>query len=252
MLMNKWWIKKNLLCSGLDPGSELGRVGDHLGSDYTPTLFMTGDGHREPPFSWTARGVWPDFFREMARINNICCHVEKFSHAVTKDDIPITLRPVFNNGKVFGWEPDFYIELHQVMEICLKTMSAETVSLDVMGKIANSLNRLANTVPLKPEAATATDYYLTGMSLATDPVPMAKLPKYEMFLGKLAGTRAMALRTEIHDIVGATIQRNIDRYPDHLHLITCGDAHMTCKDALYLHIKPPVGTFGVADESHDR
>ena len=249
MLRNKWWIKKNLLWSGLDPGDELGGVADRIGDEYTPMLFMTGDGHAEPPFKWTAKGVWPDFFREMARLNNICCHVEKFSDAVTKDDIPITLVSVFHNRKVFGWEPDFYRSLHQVMEICLKTMSADTVELGIMGKIANTLNRVADIVPLKAEAAIATEFYLKGMSLKVDPVPMAKLPKYDEFLGKFAGTRAMALRTEIHAIVGDIIQRNIDRYPDHLHLITCGNAHILCHDPLYDHINPPVGTFGVVDEN---
>ncbi|MEA2559573.1 MAG: hypothetical protein QOH06_1077 [Acidobacteriota bacterium] len=249
MLKKNWYIKKNILCSGLDPGPALGFIADVFGDEYTPMLFMTGDGHRQPPFSWTTRGVWPDFFRQMAAMNKVCCHVEKYSDDVTKDDIPITLRSVFNNGKAFGWEPDFYKELQQVMEICFKTMSSETVDLDVMGKIANSLNRIAKTAPLRKEADIATEYYLKGLSLNKDPVPMEALPNYDVFLAKFAGTRAMALRTEVHAMVGATIQKNIDRYADHLHLITCGDAHITCIDPLYLHIKPPVGTFGVADES---
>jgi hypothetical protein len=215
MLKNKWWVKKNLLFSGLDPGDELGRVADHLGDDYTPMLFMTGDGHREPPFGWTTKGVWPEFFRELARMNNICCHVEKYSNAVTQDDVPISLRSVYNNGKVFGWEPDFYKEL----------------------------------LPLSTEASELEVFYLKGTELKVDPVPMSKLGDYGKYLGKFAGTRAMELRTEIHDVVGATIQKNIDRYSDHLHLITCGDAHLTCKDPLYLHVKPPLGTFGVVDES---
>lgn len=249
MLRNKWWISKNLLWSGLDPGGELGPVADLIGDEYTPMLFMTGDGHEDPPFKWTAKGVWPDFFREMARMDNVCCHVEKYSDDVNKDDVPISLRSVFNNGKVFGWEPDFYKGLQQVMEICFKVMSDVTVNLDVMGKIANTINGLTRWVPLQTEAGVATDFYMKGISLNADPVPMSKLPGYDTFLAKFAGTRAMKLRTEIHRFVGANIQRNIDRYPDHLHVITCGDAHITCEDPLYLHVKPPVGTFGVVDEN---
>jgi hypothetical protein len=102
---------------------------------------------------------------------------------------------------------------------------------------------------LQKEADIATEYLMTGMALQVDPVPMHKLGDYDTFLGKFAGTRAMQLRTEIHAIVGATIQANIDRYADHVHLITCGDAHITCEDPLFLHIKPPIGTFGVVDEN---
>jgi hypothetical protein len=59
---------------------------------------------------------------------------------------------------------------------------------------------------------------------------------------------AMSLRTDINNMIGANIQAKIDDYPDHLHLITCGDAHITV-NPLYAFITPPAGCFGVVDEN---
>ena len=59
---------------------------------------------------------------------------------------------------------------------------------------------------------------------------------------------AMELRTGIHPVIGAGIQRKIEKYDDHVHLISVGDAHVKV-NPLYRYIQPPVGTFGVADEN---
>ena len=248
MIKGKWLIQKGLLTSGLDPSSVIAKAADFFGDEYTPMVFMTGDGHRNPPFKWTTRGVWCNFFKEIVQINGLCCHVEKYSDSVSKEDVPLGLRAVFNNNKVFGWEPDFYKKLQELMEKCFSFIAVEKISMSDISIITNTMRRIAGLGYLTQEAITALDYWEKAKETKKDPVPMKLLPGYQKFLGKYAGTRAMQLRTEIHKDVGATIQENIDRYAGDMHLITCGDAHITCSDPLYLHVKPPIGTFGVVDE----
>jgi hypothetical protein len=48
--------------------------------------------------------------------------------------------------------------------------------------------------------------------------------------------------------MGANIQENINKLSGDIHLITCGNVHII-DNPLYNYIEPPIGTFGVVDET---
>ena len=54
----------------------------------------------------------------------------------------------------------------------------------------------------------------------------------------------------VQSAIGDKIQKNINKYQDHVHLITCGSEHIS-KNPLYNYINAPVGCFGIADEGSD-
>ncbi len=252
--VGNWWLgTRRLLTSGDDPTGELSAASDQFPDEYTPTVFMTGDGHGSPPFQWLDKGVWPDFFRDLIADDKICCHVEKYSDAPTRDSVPISLRPVFDNGKVFGWEPEFYKIIQKIMELYIDTApkawgeiprqdAAEFIGW-VMG-VPKEIRFLAD---IRQDVEVFAEILARETSDKNKFLPNHMGASFQGIVKKYRDT-AYLLRTEIHDIVGATIQRNINKYSDHIHLITCGDAHIT-ENPLYRYIDPPIGCFGVADAS---
>jgi hypothetical protein len=246
-----WWIKPGLLTSGEDPTGEMVTASGQFADDYVPMVFMTGDAHRTPPFQWTTRGAWNHFFDDVIQANKICCHVELYADQVTVNAVPANLSAVFHNGKVFGWEPEVYkiIQgiLESIIEILPQVHLGVAQSKATIRSLTSEMWRVHGHGYLQPEGVNAMNFWDLARTSPVDPVPVASLPGFLAFLSGHNNT-AMGLRTGIHNVVGATIQKKINQYPDHMHLITCGDAHIL-HNPLYRFIEPPVGTFGIADEN---
>jgi hypothetical protein len=250
MKVGKWWVSPGVLTSGTDPGVELAAAADQFGDEYTPMLFMTGDGHAHPSFGWTMRGHWPAFFREVVAINKVCCHVEQFANTVTAAAVPAVLADVYRNGKVFGWEPEVFKTIQRVLEAVNEMLA------DVLTGIApnrGDINYLTKDMwavhgqgQLRAEGVQAMQYWDIARAQNSDPVPLSALPNFGTFLRNYQRA-AMQLRTGIHPVIARHLQGLIDRYPDHMHLISCGDAHLIY-NALHGYLTPPPGTFGVADQ----
>jgi hypothetical protein len=256
MKVNNWWVKKGLLTSGVDPAPELSVAARQFPDDYTPAVFMVGDGHRHPPFEWSNRGVWAGFFDGLVRDNKVCCHVETFADAVTIDAVPKHLEAVFINRKVFGWEPEFYkvvmSSIDRAMTLQLAMTEDAPLKMSEINALAHEINVVADLGYLGPEAELArafafkaSQYMLAAKDLKAAEIPTAKMGGFLPFLNEYKNT-AMSLRCVINNVIGANIQRVINTYPDHMHLIACGDAHILV-NPLQLYIQPPTGTFGVAD-----
>ncbi|MEM9556785.1 MAG: hypothetical protein AAGC60_21170 [Acidobacteriota bacterium] len=264
-----WWVAtQGLLTSGNDPAPEIGPASDQFPDETDPMVFMTGDGHRHPPFAWTNRGVWQQsrLFHTAAHDDKLVCHVEKYQADVSAQAVPAHLREVYDNGKVFGWEPEFYRVVQEVMEELLVQIPKACLSASEVRSLTSDMYRVHHLGYLRALGTEAMEHWDSARRLSMQvektgpvgactrdaPIPaiaiVSRRPRnYNQFLRDYMRA-AFALRTQINNVIGANIQRNIDRYPDHIHLITCGDAHVTT-NPLYRYVQPPVGTFGIADSS---
>lgn len=249
MKEKNWWLKDGLLTSGGDPTANLSFAAGTFPSEYVPMVFMTGDGHRTPPFKWTTRGVWKDFFSEVVKDNKLCCHIETYADKVKLSSVPAELSDVFHNKKVFGWEPEVYKIIQNVMEMILEIVSKmpKTVALRDIHDLSKQMWRVHDHGYLKSEGKLGMTFWEIAKQTGKDQVPLNLMPGYMGFLLEY-NTRAMELRTGINDVIGANIQKIINLYPDHMHLITCGDAHIF-HNPLHRFIEPPVGTFGIVDSN---
>lgn len=252
MKYNNWWVQQGLLTTVLDPTGELSDVTDRFFPDeYVPMVFMTGDGHRHPPFRWTERGIWPGIFGEVVHDNKLCCHVETYADAVRVDSVPAGLAPVFHNGKVFGWEPEVFKVIEKILEAIPSVMfgfrDKEPQALSDVHYLTKEMWVVHGHGYLRAEGLRAMQFWDRVRRTRGDMVGADSLPGFAAFLNDYSRS-AMALRTGANDVMGAIIQRKIDQYPDHMHLITCGDAHIT-ENPLYRYIRPPVGCFGIADRN---
>ena len=249
----EWWFEAGILTSGNDPAPTLENA--NFPDEYTPMVFMTGDGHRHPPFQWTTRGVWPNFFRDLVADNSVCCHVEVFADAVAIDSVPPLLADVFRNGKVWGWELEVWKTVDRILQD-LMTARGElngpgTVSQGLIRSLSKDMWAVRGMGYLRTEGQDAMAYWDQARVSRHSDVPVAELPGFDNFLRDYQNT-AMNMRTaaEIHAQVARSIQAKIDQYPDHMHLITCGNQHLIV-NPLHRLIRPPVGCFGVADPNQN-
>jgi hypothetical protein len=250
MKVQSWWVKPGLLMSGNDPTNEMSIAAAQFPGDFEPKAYMTGDGHRKPPFEWAAQGRWPDFFKQFIEKNKICCHVETFSDAQLAGSVHELFEPVLANRKVFGFEPDVFkflkeiINYNYVMRPSIE--SGQDQKLSDIKQVFNAIWLVGRLRYLEDEATEAKKQVDNIKKLGVDPIPAKALPLWSAFLSKY-NNAAMELRTVVNNEIGANMQRIINKFPDHVHMITCGDAHIKV-NPLYQHIRLPIGCYGFADE----
>lgn len=254
MKVQLWWVKPGLLTSGIDPTKELSLVAELFPDEFTPMVYMTGDGHRKPPFLWATQGIWPEYFKEFMDINKLCCHVETFSDEVLLTSVPKLFAPVFQNQKVFGFEPDVFRTIKDILNFNWEMRSSismgEDQSKSKIHYITKEMWRVHNLGYLKPQGLEAMRQWDKFRVISFDPIPAKGLPLFSDFLSSY-NEAAMGLRTVVNDEIGANIMKKIKQFPDHVHLITCGDAHIF-ENPLYQYIQPPLGCFGIADEKQGK
>jgi hypothetical protein len=265
-----WWIEKGLL---MNPAraEELAEAADHFPDDYTPMIFLTGDAHRDPPFRWAATGVWADFFRPLIEADKVVCHVEQYPQDVNAHSVPALFASVFERGKVFGWEHAVFPILESAMGLYMQNLElfpnrippslvdrilGDMSKVAKMGYLTNEnaqLVKFAGSLVVKESTLGKVRNLLASLaspaSSTSSSSPQFLAPEAGRQLKELcvAYTRsAMTLRTGIHRDIAPAIQRLIHTYSDHIHLITCGDAHLVV-NPLYQYIEPPIGYFGVVD-----
>ncbi len=171
--------------------------------------------------------------------------------AVKITAVPPALAKVFQNGKVFGWEPEVYKVIAEVLEALLEMIvslkQGRPQRLSDIRSLTRDMYRVHHHGFLRPEGQLAMQFWDIARSTNKDPVAGSQMLGFLDFLVHYQEA-AMDLRTGIHPVIAANIQRKIDQYRDHVHLISVGDAHVKV-NPLYRYIKPPVGTFGVADQN---
>ncbi|WP_085707454.1 hypothetical protein [Pseudomonas sp. B35(2017)] len=256
---NGWWIDEGVLMSD-ERATDLEAAAGHFPDEYDPMIFLTGDAHREPPFQWAAQGVWANFFAPLIEDNKIVCHVEQYPRAVTRDSVPPLFGPVFDHGKVFGWEHAVFPILENLMKNYYNRAQDFPANITV-GFVRGALGDSAKVAQmgfLKTEHQAFVDFakpYVeekTGLKAIFSSTPSSTTrlsatdgAKFKELYS--AYVRAgMELRTGIHPYIAPAIQRLIDTYRDHIHLITCGDAHLLV-NPLYQYLHPPEGCFGIVD-----
>jgi hypothetical protein len=251
MKVQDWWVKRYLLTSGIDPTPEMSLAAKQFPDEFTPVLYMTGDAHRKPaPFQWASRGFWADFFKQFIEMNKLCCHVEEFSDGVKATSVPKLFEPVFHNHKVYGFEPNVFKTIREILlfiqEVRPNIESGQSLAKREIHYVTKLMWLVHDMGYMKAEGEEAMRQWGQIQKINVDPVPAKGLPLFSAFLRSYNLT-AMALRTGVNDEMGAKIQRVIKQYPDHVHMITCGDAHIV-DNPLYQYIQPPIGCFGIADE----
>lgn len=259
---SSWWIDEGVLMSD-ERAEDLAAAAEHFPDEYDPMIFLTGDAHREPPFQWAAQGVWADFFGPLIEDNKIVCHVEQYPRDVTRQSVPPLFAPVFDRGKVFGWEHSVFPILENLMKNYYnkaQDFPANVMVAFVQGML-DDCKKVADMGFLKAEYKALTDFarpYVgerTGFEKFQDlfsapPSPTTRLSakdggKFKELYSNYVKA-GMGLRTGIHPYIAPSIQHLIDTYRDHMHLITCGDAHLLV-NPLYQYLHPPVGCFGIVD-----
>ena len=69
MKVRNWWIlETGFLASESDPSPTLGKIADlNFPDEYSPSIFLTGDGHRSPPFQWVTKNDWRASFASSSK-----------------------------------------------------------------------------------------------------------------------------------------------------------------------------------------
>lgn len=228
-------------------------------------FFLTGDGHRHPPFTWiTACPTVEKQFVELMGRGLLCAHVEEHQEAVKVDSVPVVLAPLYAQQRIFGWEPGVYRALGSALQRIneWRAMFASGEPIGDLAKQAVFLDREINQVhhglwelrhtDLNDQwemSLSYTQYFKRVQKGKSEPDRLERDPamerQYLNFLNDYQQT-AMNLRTRINDVIGNNIKRKIDDYPGCTHLITCGENHLV-ENPLERHIQLPEGAMGVVD-----
>jgi hypothetical protein len=219
-----------------------------------PQFFMSGDGHRNPPFEWaTGSGMLKTHFLELMLSNRLCAHVEQQPEEVTYDSVHPFLTPVAVNQRVFGWELEIYKSLNPIMKQCLEMAGALAIDKHQAINLGQEMLRVnammwkirqsAAMTSLIDQANEFHEYYLRAENENE-----SRDDEYRAFLLSYQNA-AMQLRTDANLEIGANIQTKVDQLQGSTHLITCGDAHIT-ENPLWHYIQLPPGTRGVVDPAH--
>lgn len=227
----------------------------------TTRVFLTGDGHRHPPFEWAVS--CPDLklhFQQLMGENKLCAHVEQYPDQVDDSSVPHLLQPLVVMKRVFGWELAFYRQLEEVMKLCMELASrlhegpvavlSDVVAMDGgILRIRDLSWEVGGPQFLKDAVGTSWNFRQQYEGAAKKP-PTGAAPEmlYRTFLLGYYNN-AMALRTGVNRYIGQNITRVLRQYSDSTHIITCGDAHIT-QDPLHMYIELPAGADGVIDASN--
>jgi hypothetical protein len=227
-----------------------------------PRFFMTGDGHRSPPFRWIAAcdGLKVHFMTLMSQ-NMLCVHVEQHPDDVSEESVPPLLYPVVNPRRVFGWELAIYKDLLPIMTQCMQLASSSLRPADVTDDVV-ALDReiirvnallwqIGNPLALQtaPAQSLAFRRYYEGVVRNGQQRQPATETQYGQFVLGYQNA-AMGLRTAVNSYIGHNIQLIINQYPQCTHLITCGDAHITQNPLAQYVTTLPAGAMGVVDGSN--
>jgi len=222
------------------------RFAEYARSEW-PKVFMTGDGHRTPAFAWTGTCARvKDFFTRALTANRLYAYVEVRPSAVAANLVPDFLAGLHGGGRITGWELPLFEQLQPSMVKSLEVVALE-INLNQLDAIKPVLDKFSTLITDASE--------ILGMNRTVD-LPtfnqvfaiMECLTTYERrrteFTVEVANklqaaalhyhNACMELRCSAayHQAVGNTIQGSILQAPTSIHLITCGDNHLTCASPL--------------------
>lgn len=220
-------------------------------ADPYPRVFLTGDGHRKPPFGWVRRQTaLRAYLQEQLVEGQVCVHVEELQNDTSSESVDMDLLPAFFAGRVFGWELPIYRQLKPVMEQCLSTIERPDQAIqlaDSMLSVSTSLAAMRDTAGLADLTPKILLYRAHYEALAKQSSPPSQFTSEAEAFPSEYFTAAMKMRTAVNPEIGQAIQAKIDQHPDCIHLITCGHTHIE-ENPLQNFIQVPPGAFGVVDK----
>ena len=249
-----WQIVPNGTLRALTNGTLAGMF---RGDAPVPRFFLTGDGHRHPPFEWT--NVCTDLrlhFQTLMAANQLCVHVETYQDAVDDNAVPVVLQPLVLQGMVFGWELEIYRYMLPLMEQSMRIATDDPINpADVMQfdrelvRLNGSLWMIGNPPALTGAMAAHEPFvrYYRGVANGQPRVLLTET-NYQAFLIAYHNT-TMGFRTTVNPYIAQNIQRVINLHPNATHLITCGAAHITV-NPLQNFIVLPGPAVGIVDGNH--
>lgn len=201
--------------------------------------FISGDGHRTPPFAWAVRPAVRPYFQELMAAGNLCLHVEQHQEDVTDQSIPALFDPVFVQQQVFGWELDMFKHLLPVMNLIMEIMGsmptpdlADVVTLHRHMIRMNDLAWKVGNPPWIFAALALSDGFLAYWKRRLDINPLNRIPAvgatedgYLNFLNQYNNS-CMALRCDANNFIAVNLMNAMARFPNATHLITVGNAHL--------------------------
>lgn len=224
-------------------------------------FYMTGDGHRHPPFRWATLPAVRIHFMEQQAAGQLCLHVELHQDEVTADSVPPMFNPASMAGKVFGWELSMFRDLLPVMNLIMEIMNTvphprmvDVARLDRDMVLMSSLAWKVGSPPWMMAAPGLSTpfrvYWNSVLRLAPAPVPRVAATEdaYQVFINTY-NNNAMRLRTDANNFIAINIARSIALFPNDTHLITLGSAHLTTNPVQnFLNIGANIG---IADASQN-
>ena len=241
------------------------RVRDYFRGDMPiPQFFMSGDGHRNPPFQWTAAGpMMRQHFVDLMAAGRLWAHVEELPANVVVGSVPGFLAQLHAQNHIFGWELPIFQELLQSMGDSMQLAAAFNA-----GNIDNALQQnvdafnleIIRTTPLLVQVGNPANLtgmagvagqmarYVTRVRAGEQPQTPGIDQEYQRLLIQYHND-TMGLRTSAHPYIGHNIQGIIDANAHCTHIITCGNAHITVHNPLHGFIHLPGGAIGVVDGS---
>lgn len=201
--------------------------------------YISGDGHRSPPFAWAVRPAVRLHFLGLMAAGNLCLHVEQHQEDVTDQSIPPTFNPVFVQGQVFGWELAMFKDLLPVMNLIMEIMGnlpspalADVVTLHREMIRMDGLAWKVGNPPWIHAALAQSDVYLAYWRKWLGPNPGQRGPAngvtelaYMTFLNQYNNS-CMALRCDANNFIAVNIMNAMAAFPAATHLITVGNSHL--------------------------
>lgn len=220
--------------SGTLNGLSARNIDGVLGTPRT-RFYLTGDGHRNPPFAWATRPAVLQHFLGLMAAGRLCLHVEEHQDAIKAASIPWQFDHVREQNKVFGWELSIYRHLQPAMELAMSLMGdmprppmQDVVALDRHLIQINALAwKYGNRRFMRDSADTANEFRIHLIELARNKTQRngAIEDDYTQFLKKFFN-ECMDYRCKANIFIGANIRNAIARFPNATHLITVGNAHL--------------------------
>ncbi|MCI5141799.1 MAG: hypothetical protein D3909_08765 [Candidatus Electrothrix sp. ATG1] len=241
--------------------------------DVAPTVVLTGDGHRNPPFRWA---VNPDCHQlterllELQERDALFFYVEQHQGQVDGNSVPPEFQPSLGNDHVIGWELPIYLQLQPIMEACLvhigniDILNNNEQNVALAQNMLNTLNEIAELdfrnqeerfqnqeerfqalIGLAEQVGERHVFLMEGIvgnhHFNNNDDLNALLQFFQGYLNT-----AMEARTQVNDLIANVIQPGLINNPDSTHLITCGNAHIL-HNPLHNFINLPEGVIGIVD-----
>jgi len=238
------------------------------GDTPTPRFFMSGDGHRHPPFGWTeACSELIVYFQQLILADRLCLHVEEQQSSVAHGSVPERLMGLVDRNRVFGWEWAVFDALGPALEVCNQLRAndnyqptAQVYELAVeLDKEITRAHAMLWQLGQPPALTAGRDiswryrHYCQRYLPPRTPLDvgpraarnMALEAQYRTMVINYS-TAVMQMRLDGNPFIGRKIQTVIDQFPDSTHLITCGHAHIN-HNPLQQYVRIPAEAIGIVD-----